>query len=257
VELARLLRAAEHGDDAAADVALGIARDARDLRAAAALRHDLGAQPDLLGAALDQVVAREAGEPGEEVGRLLHGEEALRRLGAVALGDAGDDRFLGRKVAVEIAGAHLRLGADLLHRGLMEAGADETAFRRVEDFGPAVSLQLDVGVAHGFCGAVKANERSLLHPRTLTVNSPWLPGWSRHPRDGRGSWRGWRGSGGEPSRIDQAAKGVQREEGNLVAADAGLAKAALPMSPDRPRRNAQFARACGGISRSPATRSMA
>ena len=71
--------------------------------------------------------------------------EFLRNLGAIALGDASDQRFLGREVAVEIAGAHPGLGADVLHGGAMEAGTHEATLRRRKDFGAAVGLGLDIG----------------------------------------------------------------------------------------------------------------
>ena len=89
---------------------------------------------------IGEMVMRHAFEHGEEALRQVGARELLRHLGAVALGDAGDDRLLGGEVAVEVAGAHAGLGADLLHRGLVEAGADEAALRRVEDFVPAVGL---------------------------------------------------------------------------------------------------------------------
>ena len=44
-----------------------------------------------------------------------------------------DDRLLGGKVAVEVAGAHLGLLGDMLHRRRMEAVADEGALGRLED----------------------------------------------------------------------------------------------------------------------------
>ena len=72
-----------------------------------------------------------------------------RDLGAVALGDAGDDRFLGREIAIDVAGAHPGLGADLLHRGLVKAHTGKAAPRRVEDFRAAVGMQLGVGLTQG------------------------------------------------------------------------------------------------------------
>ena len=90
------------------------------------------------------------GETGEEVRRLIDRREIFDGLGAVPLADAGDDRLLGAEITVQIARAHARLGADLLHRGLMEAGAGETGLGRVEDFGAAIRLQLGIGATHDF-----------------------------------------------------------------------------------------------------------
>ena len=91
-----------------ADVRLHVLVDARDGRIAAALRHDLGTERNLLHAALDQMVLRQRGEALEEVA-LADRRELLRGLGALALRDAGDDVFLGAEVAVEVARAHAGL----------------------------------------------------------------------------------------------------------------------------------------------------
>ena len=74
--------------------------------------------------------------------------ELLRGLGAVTLRDGGDDVFLGAEVAIEIAGTHSCLGADFLHRGLMEARARETGLRRDENFVAAVGRKLHIGPTH-------------------------------------------------------------------------------------------------------------
>ena len=77
--------------------------------------------------------------------------ELLPHLGPVALGNAGDQRLLGREVAVEVARAHPGFDADLVHRGLVEPGPDEAALRRRQDLGAAIGLQLDIGSAHFTC----------------------------------------------------------------------------------------------------------
>ena len=74
----------------------------------------------------------------------------LRGLRAVALGDTRDDLFLGWEIAIKIAWAHPGLGADFLHRGLVEARAGKARLRGDEDFVAAVGLRLDVGATHEF-----------------------------------------------------------------------------------------------------------
>ncbi len=140
-------RTAQQSHKLLADVRLPVLVDARHGRIAAALRHDLGTERNLLHAALDQVMLRQRGEAFEEVA-LADRRELLRGLGALALRDAGDDVFLGAEVAVEVARAHAGLRADLLHRGLVEPRPRKAGLRRREDFVAAVGLQLDVGAAH-------------------------------------------------------------------------------------------------------------
>ena len=141
-------------DEACPHVRLDVLVDARDGRIAAALRHDLGTERDLFEAALDQMLLRERREAIEEI-LGAHRREILRRLGAIALGDAGDDLFLGAEVAIEVAGAHAGLGADFLHRGLVEAGTREARLRSSENFAAAVGRELDIGPAHEWCPAIK------------------------------------------------------------------------------------------------------
>ena len=74
------------------------------------------------------------------------------------------------KVAIEVAGAHAGLGADLLHRGLVEAGPDEAALGGAENFVPAVGLPLNIQLIHGVIAPqYKENERSfsLIRPFVL------------------------------------------------------------------------------------------
>ena len=99
------------------DIIAGIAE--RDRGIAPALRHDLGTERDFLHAAFDQMVLRQLGQSVKEVA-LADGCELLRGFGAVAFRDAGDDVFLGTEVSIEAARAHSGLGADLMHRGLVE-----------------------------------------------------------------------------------------------------------------------------------------
>ena len=147
-DVAALGAGAEQVDEPALHVGVEVRRDARDLRIAAALRHDLGAERDLLVRLHREMVVRQPLEHREEAAREVGAGELLRDLGAVALGDAGDERFLGGEIAIEVARAHAGLGADVLHRGAMEAGAHKAALRRGEDLGPAVRLLLFVSPTH-------------------------------------------------------------------------------------------------------------
>ncbi len=105
-------------------------------------------RPDLVRRLIDQMMARERGQAFEEIRRLIDCAETLGSFGAVALADARDDRFLGGEIAVEVARAHAGFGADVLHRGLMEAGAGKAALGGVENLGAAVGLALDVWRTH-------------------------------------------------------------------------------------------------------------
>ncbi len=87
-----------------------------------------------------------AGEPVEEIA-LPHRREVPRGRGAIALRDPGDDVFLGAEVAIEAAGTHPGLGADLLHRGLVKARAGKAGLGGGEDFVAAIRLQLGIGPA--------------------------------------------------------------------------------------------------------------
>ena len=95
------------------------------------------------------MVARQCGEARKEILGELPGGKLRANFRAVAFGDARDDRFLGGKVAVEIARAHPRFGADVLHRGLMEAGARDAAPRGLQNFGPAIFLKGGTDARHG------------------------------------------------------------------------------------------------------------
>ena len=131
-----------------ANIGVEIAHDAPDGRAAPAFRDQLRAETDIVHRTLDEVMTRQLLQRPEKVGCMLGACEFGADFGAIALGNAGDDRFLLRKVAVEIAGAHAGFHTDLLHGRLMKAHARKTRFSRVEDFGAAILLELDTGAAH-------------------------------------------------------------------------------------------------------------
>ena len=96
--------------------------------------------------------------------RQIGAGELLRDLGAVALGDAGDHRFLGAEIAIEIARAHAGLGADLLHRGLVEARAHETALApRSRISAAAVGWSWTLAPRMELCPAIIKRERSFAH----------------------------------------------------------------------------------------------
>src|SRR5262245_17505889 len=107
-------------------------------------------------------------EHGEQAAGEISARELLRDLGAIALGDAGDERLFGGEIAVEIARAHAGFGANLLHGGAVKARAHKAALRRSQNLGATVRLKLGVSPAHDrdpptpYCSAVKPNERSLI-----------------------------------------------------------------------------------------------
>ena len=68
----------------------------------------------------------------------MHAPNSGTDLGTIAFGDARNDRFLRREVAIQVAGAHPGFGANLLHRRLVKARASKTSPCRIEDFLPAV-----------------------------------------------------------------------------------------------------------------------
>ena len=59
--------------------------------------------------------------------------ESLGQLRLIKLAQALDNRFLGRKIAIEIARAHAGFVGDVLHRRRMKAVADKGALRRFQD----------------------------------------------------------------------------------------------------------------------------
>ena len=109
-------------------------RDLCDARIAAGLGPDLDEQARLLRRLAEDVFAqarahrlRDVAVAGHELG------EGLGALGLIELAQALDDRFFGREIAVEIAGAHAGFVGDMLHRRRVEAVADKSALGRFED----------------------------------------------------------------------------------------------------------------------------
>jgi hypothetical protein len=105
----------EHVGEPFPDVGIEARRDPRDLRVAPGLGHDLGAE--LQRRQQVEVMMRLAFE---------HDEQALRQVGprdpaAISARSRSTmpacERLLGRKVAIQIAGAHTGLSTDLCHRG--------------------------------------------------------------------------------------------------------------------------------------------
>ena len=66
--------------------------------------------------------------------------ESLGQLGLIELAQALDDRFLGRKIAVEIACAHARFVGDVLHCRGVKAVANKGALGRFEDSKPPLGF---------------------------------------------------------------------------------------------------------------------
>ena len=131
---------------------------------------------DFVVAAIDQMMTRKAGQPFEELRRVVDQREALDRVGAVALADAGDQRLFRGEVAIEIARAHTGLTADVLHGGAVKAGARKAALGRIENFSPPVGLALWIGLPHvvpSFALRRKAR-RSFVQAATSRHGAPHL-----------------------------------------------------------------------------------
>ena len=159
-------RGAEKVAEPFLDVGVERRGNPRDLRVAAGLRHHLGAQQDLFGVVLGEVALRHALEHGEQAVRQVCARELLCDLGAVALGDAGDQRLLGGEIAVEVAGAHPGFGADVLHRRAMKAGSARSSAllprgSRPAGHGEAARWPGALETPSPVCVAVNENERSL------------------------------------------------------------------------------------------------
>ena len=81
---------------------------------------------------------------GEQLGESDRAPFLVKRAQAL------DDRLLGGKVAVEVAGAHLGLFGDVLHGRRVEAVADESALGRLEDpLAPALLGGAPIGKGAG------------------------------------------------------------------------------------------------------------
>ena len=111
------------------------------------LQADLDAHAVLVDGLLHEVLLAELLQRFEKIGGVGQRRQALGELGAVALGDAGDQRFLAVEVDVERAGADAGLLADVVDGGAVEAGAGEALLGGVEDvLAPGA---LDVGLELG------------------------------------------------------------------------------------------------------------
>ena len=110
---------------------------------------DLDAHAVVLGRLLEEILLAQLAQRLQEVGRGGEAIEPLGELGAVALGDAGDQRFLAVEVDVERAGADARLLADVVHGGAVEAGAGKAALGRIEDVLAPRALHLRLELRHG------------------------------------------------------------------------------------------------------------
>ena len=96
--------------------------------------------------------------------------QTLGELGAVALGDAGDQGLLAVEVDVECPRADAGLLADVVHGCAMEAGAREALLGGVEDVLAPGALDVGLQLRHSvdpshriYCGASKkTNDRFIL-----------------------------------------------------------------------------------------------
>ena len=135
--------------EALLDEAIDRAIDLADARVARRLHADLQTHDAPVGGLLAEVVVAELRQRLHEVGCGRHLGEALGELGAIALGEAGDQVFLRVEVDVERAGADRRLLADVLHGGAMETGAREAELGGVEDVLAAGALGRWFQFRHG------------------------------------------------------------------------------------------------------------
>ena len=106
------------------------------------LHADLDAEQALVGWLLGKILVAEALQRLEEIRGLGKLGQALGELCALALADAGDQRFLAVEIEVERTGADRGLLADVLHGGAVESGAGEAAFGGVEDVLAAGALDV-------------------------------------------------------------------------------------------------------------------
>ena len=82
---------------------------------------------------LVEVVVAELRKRLHEIGRRRQVGEALGKVGAVALGETGDQVFLRIEVDVERSGADQRLLAEVLHRRAVKARARKADLGGIED----------------------------------------------------------------------------------------------------------------------------
>jgi hypothetical protein len=174
IEIARNVAARLRVGDGLNEPILHLHAIATDLRRERPVTHALGEDVGDQG----RILVREFPKPfnGEHPkcvdqirARGEHLEEGIH-LGMLFRRDRCDDVALGSEVPVERAGRDPRLGADLLHRRLVEAATPEADKRRLENFAPPPGGQFGIGnsghrtgmgVDGGWCAAYKANVRSL------------------------------------------------------------------------------------------------
>jgi hypothetical protein len=82
---------------------------------------------------IEKVRAQHLGERRQDVLAAEQDGEGGRAFALVDRANAVDDRLLGAKITVEIAGAHAGFFGDLLHRRGVKAMADESALRGGDD----------------------------------------------------------------------------------------------------------------------------
>src|SRR5262245_35767247 len=138
----------EQPQEAVVDVAVEAAEDFGDARVAGRLQADLHAHQALVRRLVDEILLAHRRQRAEEVGRRCQAREVLCELGALALADAGDQRFLAVEVDVQRPGTYGGFLADVLHGGAMEAGAREAQLRSLQDVLPAGSLRIRLELGH-------------------------------------------------------------------------------------------------------------
>ena len=124
-DAALVLQLLEQLLEALDDEAVEALVDLADARVARRLQADVDAHAVHVGRLFEEILLAEHAQRLEKVGGVGQRRQALGELGAVALGDAGDQRFLAVEVDVERAGADARLLADVVDGGAVEAGAGE------------------------------------------------------------------------------------------------------------------------------------
>src|SRR5262249_22942801 len=120
-----------------------------DDRVSCRLGADLDAELPLKLRLLHHVMLTQFGECGHEVWGLGHFGQLPGELRPVALGDAGDQRFLRGEIDVESAGADPGLLADVLHGAAAKARAREADLRGVENVLAARVLRSWFEARHG------------------------------------------------------------------------------------------------------------
>ena len=129
-----------------------------DRAIAARLRPNLEDHLHLLARLAEKVPAQALRHRGNHAVGFGEGRKGAGAIGLLARAQLLDDRLLRREVAIEIAGAHRRLGGDMLHGRGVKAVSHEGALGGLDD-APA-----SIGVAHrlGRMAARKAPWRTCL-----------------------------------------------------------------------------------------------